>query len=141
MTYPSTGVKPLRVEPFQVNCEPEVNVKSFELLLGLVLAVTMLACGTGGGFDRGREVRREADLRHAEAVDRLVPEDGAMRPARLRAVIEAIRTVRPDIPEDELPVNYRAVRRIMKDMSYAELRRVEAILPSVEKRRRERGDD
>jgi hypothetical protein len=117
-------------------------MKAFELLLGLVLAMTILACGTGGGsFDRGPDAKREANLRHAEAVDRLVPEEGGMRPARLRAVIEAIRTVRPDIPEDDLPVNYRAVRRVMKDMSYAELRRVEEILPSVEKRRSERGDD
>ena len=117
-------------------------MKAVELLLGLVLAMIVLACGAGGGgFDRGPDAKREANLRHAEAIDRLVPEEGILRPARLRAIIEAIRTVRPDIPEKELPADLRAIRRVMKDMSYAELRQVEAILPSVEKRRRERGDD
>ena len=69
-------------------------MKAVELLLGLVLAMIVLACGTGGGgFDRGPDAKREANLRHAEAIDRLVPEEGILRPARLRAIIEAIRTV------------------------------------------------
>ena len=109
----------------------------------LVVGISVLMGCSGTGKDRfgSREARQQAASRHAETVDSLVPPDGGMRPSRLRTVIEAIRTVRPQVPADELPENYRAVRRVLESMSQSELNRVKAILPAVEKRRMERGED
>jgi hypothetical protein len=109
----------------------------------LIFGVAMIgACGTGEGFyDNSPQAQREASARHAEAVERLLPEDGAIKPQQLAALIEAIRTVRSDIPKEELPQNSNAVRRVLKGMSQSDLRRVESIVPAIEKRRRAEGVD
>ena len=57
----------------------------------------------------------------------------------LRTLIDAIMTVRRDIPKEELPQNINAVRRVLQSMSLSDLRRVQSILPAVERRRRAEG--
>lgn len=110
------------------------------MISALILAVSaMSGCAAGGSSSPSG--RQQAASRQAEAVDRLVPEDGGIRPARLRAVIESIRTVRRDIPAEDLPQDVNAVRRVLKTLSPSDLNRVEAILPEVERRRNERGED
>ncbi|HEU4770926.1 MAG TPA: hypothetical protein VFS68_02105 [Candidatus Udaeobacter sp.] len=118
-------------------------MKNLILMSMLILGVTMIgACGGPGGFyDNSPQAQREASARHAEAVERLLPEDAPIKPQQLAALIEAIRTVRPDIPKEELPQNSNAVRRVLKGMSQSDLRRVESILPAVERRRRAEGVD
>ena len=108
----------------------------------LILAVSMIGgCVTTRGDSSGSRRTQQQAVRHAEAVDRLVPEDGGIRPSRLRAVIEAIRTVRRDIPQENLPQDANAVRRVLKTLSQSDLNRIESILPTVERRRQERGED
>jgi len=48
-------------------------------------------------------------------------------------------TVRRDIPKEELPQNGNAVRRVLQSMSLSDLRRVQSILPAVERRRKAEG--
>jgi hypothetical protein len=111
------------------------------IMTALILAVSMIGgCVTTRGDSSGTR-RQQATERHTEAVDRLVPEDGGIRPSRLRAVIEAIRTVRRDIPQEDLPQDANAVRRVLKTLSQSDLNRIESILPTVERRRQERGED
>lgn len=112
-------------------------MKNLILVSMLIFGVTMIgACGgtQGGFYDNSPQAQRET-------VERLLPEDAAMKPQQLAALIEAIRTVRPDIPKEELPQNGNAVRRVLKGMSQSDLRRVESILPAVERRRRAEGVD
>lgn len=119
-------------------------MKNLILMSMLIFAVAMTgACGGGrGGFyDNSPQAQREASARHAEAVERLLPEDAPMKPQQLAALIDAIRTVRRDIPKEDLPQNGNAVRRVLKGMSESDLRRVESILPAIERRRRAEGVD
>jgi hypothetical protein len=119
-------------------------MKNIKATAALILTISlMIGCaGTGRSPSGiGREAEKDAAMRHAETVDSLVPAENGYGPAHLRAVIEAVRTVRPDIPPDELPVVGKAVRRVLQGMSQSELNRVKAILPSIQKRRKERGDD
>jgi hypothetical protein len=82
--------------------------------------------------------QQDAAAQHAEAVDRLAPEVGVTLP-QLRTLIDAIMTVRRDIPKEELPQNINAVRRVLQSMSLSDLRRVQSILPAVERRRKAEG--
>ena len=123
---------------FQIN-----HMKNLLLMSMLIFGVAMTgACGGSGWdyHDNSPAARQEAAARHAEAVERLLPEDGVTQP-QLRTLIEAIMTVRKDIPKEELPQNSNAVRRVLKEMSLSDLRRVQSILPAVERRRRAEGVD
>ena len=117
-------------------------MNSLQVVTALILGVLIMGgCGATSGESSRSRRSQQATERHTEAVDRLVPEDGGIRPSRLRAVIEAIRTVRRDIPQEDLPQNANAVRRVLKTLSQSELNRIETILPAVERRRQERGED
>jgi hypothetical protein len=116
-------------------------MKKITATLVLCLGISLMIGCAGIGSPDGPQGRKAAAMRHAETVDSIVPPDNGLRPAQLRAVIEAIRTVRPDIPPDELPVVGKAVRRVLQGLSQSELNRVKAILPAIEKRRKERGED
>lgn len=96
-------------------------------------------CGSGRIGD-SREAAREARVIHQEKIDNLVPEGGVGR-RRLPAIIEAMRTVRKDISKEELPQDSGAARRVLRKFTIAEIDRVEAILPVIEKRRRDEGLD
>lgn len=111
------------------------------ILMSLLLLGVYVTGGCGREFyDNSPDAQRQAAARHAEAVDRLLPEEGVTVP-QLRDLIEAIKTVRRDIPQEELPQNVNAVRRVLQGMSLSDLRRVESIRPAIEKRRRAEGVD
>jgi hypothetical protein len=102
----------------------------------------MGACGEirGEFHENSPLAQQDAAARHAEAVNRLLPEDGVNLP-QLRTLIDAIMIVRRDIPKEDLPQNSNAVRRVLQGMSLSDLRRVQSILPAVERRRRAEGAD
>jgi len=118
-------------------------MKNLLVMSMLIFGVAMTGACSGSRwdhYDNSPAAQQEAAARHAEAVDRLLPEDGVTLP-QLRTLIEAIMTVRRDIPKEELPQNSNAVRRVLKEMSLSDLRRVQSILPAVERRRRTEGVD
>ena len=112
------------------------------LLMSAVVVAAALTGACGGSrrdyYDNRSQTPQDAALRHTEAVDRLAPEVGVTLP-QLRTLIDAIMTVRRDIPKEDLPQNINAVRRVLQGMSLSDLRRVQSILPAIEKRRRAEG--
>jgi hypothetical protein len=116
-------------------------MKNLILMSVLIFGVSMTgACGGSRRefYEDRPQAQQDAAARHAEAVDRLAPEVGVTLP-QLRTLIDAILTVRRDIPKEELPQNINAVRRVLQSMSLSDLRRVQSILPAVERRRRAEG--
>jgi len=116
-------------------------MKNLVVMSALILGVSMAsACGGARGefYENSPLSQEEAAARHVEAVNKLLPEDGVTLP-QLRTLIDAIMTVRRDIPKEELPQNANAVRRVLQGMSLSDLRRVQSILPAVERRRRAEG--
>ncbi len=86
-------------------------MKNLILMSVLIFGVSMTgACGgSRREFYQDRPLaQQDAAARHAEAVDRLAPEVGVTLP-QLRTLIDAITTVRRDIPKEELPQNINAV--------------------------------
>ena len=120
-----------------------VPMKNLILMSVLFFAASMAGACAGGRrefYDNSPAAQKDTAARHAEAVDRLLPEDGVTLP-QLRTLIEAIMTVRRDIPKEELPQNINAVRHVLQGMSLSDLRRVQSILPDIERRRRAEGAD
>ena len=116
-------------------------MKNLILMSVLIFGVSITgACGGARGefYENSPAAQQDIAVRHAEAVDRLAPEVGVTLP-QLRTLIDAILTVRRDIPKEELPQNINAVRRVLQSMSLSDLRRVQSILPAVERRRKAEG--
>jgi hypothetical protein len=116
-------------------------MKNLVVMSALIFGVSIAgACGGARGefYETSPLAQQDAAARHAEAVNRLLPEDGVTLP-QLRTLIDAIMTVRRDIPKEELPQNINAVRRVLQSMSLSDLRRVQSILPAVERRRKAEG--
>jgi hypothetical protein len=122
--------------------------KIISAILMLLSLSSAASCGEFRDRDRGGEIRnrdfgsREDTPANRKAkVERIFPEDGNFTRSHIAALIEAIRTVRPDIPKEELPLIGNAVRHVMQDMSVRDLDRVEAILPRIIKKRQAEGVD
>jgi hypothetical protein len=106
------------------------------------LLVPMTIGGCVQSNMRGRVVSPEDPAKtRTEIIERLVPEDGVMSRRRLGAVVEATTTVISDLDKRRFPLNANAVREVLQRASLADLRRIEAILPEVEKKRRIEGVD
>lgn len=109
---------------------------------GAILILTNLslisACGE---IRRPPPPAQDTDYRRSQIIDRLVPEDGGITPARQRAVIEAILTVMPRVDQRDLPENSNRVRQVLQQANLQELQRIESILPDVERKRQIRGAD
>ena len=113
------------------------------MLLSLPLAAS---CGEFRDRDRSGEFRNrdfgsreDNPTNRASRIERIFPEDSNRPPSYIAALIEAIRTVRPDIPKEDLPRVEGAVRHALKEMSVRDLDRVEAILPRIIKKRQAEG--
>ena len=113
--------------------------RSRALFLVIGFAVISACEGIDWRGERDQSPQAVAN-RRSEIMERLAPEDG-VGPSRLRAEIDAILTVRPDIDRRELPENMNAVRRILNQLSLQDLQRIERILPEIEKKRRLEGAD
>ena len=91
---------------------------------------------------RGRVASPEDPAKtRVEIIERLAPEDGIMSRRRLGAVVEAMTTVMSDLDKQRFPQNSKAVREVLQRASLQDLRRIEAILPQIEKKRQIEGVD
>lgn len=112
----------------------------------LMLLSLSFAAGCGEFRDRDRDgefrnrdfaSREDTPANRKARAERIFPEDGNFTRAHVEALIEAIRTVRPDIPKEQLPLG--GVRQVLQNMSVRDLDRVEAILPRIIKKRQAEG--
>jgi hypothetical protein len=88
---------------------------------------------------RRPERPEEVAANRAEIIERLVPEGSS--PRRLGAVIEAMTTVMDIEDKQRFPRNIRAVTQELQKANMQQLRRIERILPEVERRRQREGVD
>ena len=105
----------------------------------LVMVSISGASGCGQLTRGGTASRQDSPTNRNSRIDRILPEDAEYSREQLATVIDAIRAVRPDIPPKELPLNGKAVRLVLQDMSVSDLDRVEAILPSIANKRKAQG--
>jgi hypothetical protein len=117
--------------------------RSFRNFATLIFVVALSACGSGnsGLFRSGPERAAQQSVEQRDSIDRLVPEDASIPRSRLAAIIDAIRTVRKDIPKEDLPLDGNAVRKVLRGFTQAEISRVESLVPAMEKRRKAEGLD
>jgi len=116
--------------------------RSTWVLTMMVAGLLVNGCGTNRVSTRSKAAQtQQASALHRDTIERIVPEDAPMTRERLNATIEAVRTVQRDIPQEELPFDGNAVRKVLQDFSQSELDRVESLIPGIEKRRRAQGLD
>jgi hypothetical protein len=109
----------------------------YRVFVSTSLLAFMTACSGLGGrprFDHANDAR-------AQIIERLVPEDTAISRTRLGAVAEATATVIKDIDRDRFPRVASGVRNVLRDASLQDLRRIERILPEIERKRKLEGLD
>lgn len=94
-----------------------------------------------GGFDSEALSERQTVEERARIIESLAPEDTPISRTRLAAVVEAMATLIKDIDKDRFPRLVSAVRKVLQDASLQDLRRIERILPEIEKKRKLEGVD
>jgi hypothetical protein len=111
----------------------------------LILVVFMAsACSRldgRGGFEGATISQAQATEERARIIERLVPEDTPISRTRLAAVAEATAMVIKDVDRDRFPRVASGVRNVLRDASLQDLRRIEAILPEIERKRKLDGVD
>ena len=112
-------------------------------VLASLLAVFMACTGLGGRSRSGSEAisPTQASEERAQIIERLVPEDTPISRTRLGAVAEATATVIKDMDRDRFPRVASGVRNVLHDASLQDLRRIERILPEIERKRKLDGVD
>jgi hypothetical protein len=119
-------------------------VTHWTLAFSMLLASIASACSGLAGRDRfsGKAVsQQETREERARIIESLAPEDALISRIRLAAVVDAMATVIKDVDKDRFPQTVSAVRQVLRDASLQDLRRIERILPEVEKRRKQEGID
>jgi hypothetical protein len=99
----------------------------------LLCSFILSACDavTRDDFFGSRSGRTATPEEMSEIIERLVPETQTTRP-RLRAVIEATMRV-TGMPRSEFPERRVTVVNVLRSLSFGDLRRIETILPDVER--------
>ncbi len=106
----------------------------------VILSLMIIGCGVS---DRGALAARSAQRREAQQeerpaiVQRLIPEEGALPANRLKDVLAAISMIDKGF-ELENPTRER-VRRHLIDRELTTLRRIEANVRAIERKRRDAG--
>jgi hypothetical protein len=104
-------------------------------MIRVICALAMLTiCSlTAGCYISGSGGRPEQiAATRAEIIDRLAPEEGTSR-RRLAAVIKAMTTVMDIENERRFPLDIRAVRLELRKASLEQLRRIERMVPEIER--------
>jgi hypothetical protein len=109
------------------------------LLIFMASACSRLADRTR--FEGETISRAQATEERARIIERLVPEDTPIPRTRLAAVADATATVIKDIDRDRFPRVASGVRNVLRDASLQDLRRIESILPEIERKRKLEGLD
>jgi hypothetical protein len=110
----------------------------------MLLLFTASACSglDGRGRFEGEAISQaQATEERARIIERLVPEDTPISRTRLAAVADAAATVIKDIDRDRFPRMASGVRNVLRDASLQDLRRIERILPEIERKRKLDGVD
>lgn len=94
-----------------------------------------------GGSDSEALSERQTVEERARIIESLAPEDTPISRTRLAAVVEAMATLIKDIDKDRFPRLVSAVRKVLQDASLQDLRRIERILPEIERKRKLEGVD
>ena len=115
------------------------------MLAVLILIVFMASACSGlggrGRFEGETISQAQATDERARIIERLVPEDTPISRTRLAAVAEATATVIKDIDRDRFPRVASGVRNVLRNASLQDLRRIESILPEIERKRKQDGVD
>lgn len=117
---------------------------SYLLFVLASLLVLITACSGSGGrsrLDNKTISPAQASEERAQIIERLVPEDTPISRARLGAVADATAMVIKDIDRDRFPRVASGVRNVLRDASLQDLRRIESILPEIERKRKLDGVD
>ncbi len=114
--------------------------------LAISILLLLMASACSGLADRTRFEREtisqaQAAEERARIIERLVPEDTPIPRARLAAAADATATVIKDIDRDRFPRVASGVRNVLRDASLQDLRRIESILPEIERKRKLEGVD
>ncbi len=108
----------------------------------VILSLMIIGCGASnsGALAARSAQRREAQQDERAAIlQRLIPEEGSLPANRLRDVLAAIATIDKGF-ELENPTRER-VRRHLIDRELTTLRRIEANVRAIERKRRDAGLD
>ena len=114
--------------------------------LAVSMSLIFMASACSGLADRTRFEpetisQAQATEERARIIERLVPEDTPIPRARLAAVAVATAMVIKDIDRDRFPRVASGVRNVLRDASLQDLRRIESILPEIERKRKLDGVD
>jgi hypothetical protein len=106
----------------------------------VILSLLIIGCGSSNnGAFAARSGREAQQNERAAIVERLIPEEGALPANRLKDVLAAISMVDKGF-EMENPTRER-VRRHLLDREVTTLRRIEANVRTIEKKRKAAGQD
>ena len=117
---------------------------TYRILALASLRALVAACGglgDRGRFERGTISQAQATEERAQIIERLVPEDTPISRTRLAAVADATAMVIKDLDRDRFPRVASGVRNVLRDASLQDLRRIESILPEIERKRKLDGVD
>jgi hypothetical protein len=114
--------------------------KAISILLILIFSGCS-GIGRRDGFGPDAVSERQAIEERRRIIENLAPEDASISPIRLAAVVDAMGAVMKDIDKNRFPQNINAVRKVLRDASLQDLRRIERILPEIEKKRKQDGVD
>jgi hypothetical protein len=114
---------------------------TYRRLAGPMLLIFIAASACSGLADRTRFEGEtispaQATEERARIIERLVPEDSPIPRTRLAAVADATATVIREIDRDRFPRVASGVRNVLRDASLQDLRRIESILPEIERKRK-----
>jgi len=120
-----------------VNANREVAM--IKMVSALIIFISIVS--TPGCEPQFRRAERpeEVAASRTEIIERLVPEGTST--ARLGAVIEAMTTVMDIEDKQRFPRNIRAITQELQKANLQQLRRIERILPEIERRRKREGVD
>ena len=97
-----------------------------------MLASFALTAGCETHMSGRGETPQQLATTRAEIIDRLAPEEGGTR-RRLAAVIKAMTTVMDVENARRFPFDVRAVRMELQKASLGQLRRIERMVPEIER--------
>lgn len=105
-----------------------------KVISAFVMLVSLSLTGCETYNSRSAERPQQIAAARLELIDRLVPEEGTSR-RRLAAVIKAMTTVMDVENERRFPMDIRAVRLELRKASLEQLRRIERMVPEIERER------
>jgi len=115
------------------------KVAMIKMVSALIIFISIVSTSGCEPQFRRPERPEEVAASRAEIIERLVPEGASTR--RLGAVIEAMTTVMDIEDIQRFPRNIRAITQELQKANLQQLRRIERILPEIERRRQREGVD